>query len=254
MRLPISVFIIAQNEGDRIATTIASVKDWVQEVIVVDSGSGDNTVEVAEALGARTFFHPWQGYGLQKRFAEDQCSQRWLMNLDADEEVTPALAAEIAALFASGLPAQAGYILRIRDLLPGEAQLAPMAHTNFVLRLYDRECGRFSDSPVHDSVILTRGRAVMLQAPVLHRSFRNVSHAIEKMNSYTGAQARDMHARGKKAPGSARLLLEFPFAFLKVYVLRGYALRGRRGFIYAMHYAFGRFMRLAKYVELKNKL
>lgn len=253
MTIPVSVFIIACNEADRIATTINSVKGWVDEVIVVDSGSVDDTVKVAESLGAKVFYNPWPGYGLQKRYAEDQCKNNWLLCLDADEEITPALRAEIERLFAGGEPDAAGYIIQIRDLLPGETTLAPMAHTNFVLRLYDKNAGRFSDSPVHDSVILHRGEAKMLTHPALHRSFRSFAHAIEKMNSYSSAQARNMQSKVLDFP-MLRLATEFPFAFLKCYVLRGYALRGMRGFVYSMNYAFGRFVRIAKYLELKNKL
>src|SRR5437764_957280 len=95
--LPISAFIIACNEADRIGRAIASVRGWVDEIIVIDSGSSDDTVKVAQSLGARVLTHAWPGYGLQKRFGEEQCKNRWLLNLDADEEVTPELAQEIQA-------------------------------------------------------------------------------------------------------------------------------------------------------------
>jgi glycosyltransferase involved in cell wall biosynthesis len=98
-RLPLSAFIIAKNEADRIPAAIKSVVGWVDEVIVIDSGSEDETVAVAESLGARVVFNEWPGYGLQKRFGEDQCRNDWLLNLDADEEITSALAAEIKAKF-----------------------------------------------------------------------------------------------------------------------------------------------------------
>ncbi len=88
-RLPLSVFIIARDEADRIARPIESVIGWVDEVIVIDSGSTDETVAVAEQLGARVIRNDWPGYGPQKRFGEDQCRNDWLLNLDADEEVTP---------------------------------------------------------------------------------------------------------------------------------------------------------------------
>ncbi len=251
--LPISVFIIAYNEVDRIARTIESVRDWADEVIVVDSGSTDGTMTLAQSMGARVFYQPWQGYGLQKRYAEDQCRNNWLLNLDADEEVTPELAKEIAELFASGNPLMAGYVLQIRDLLPGETVLAPKAHTNFVLRLYSRKEGRFSDSPVHDSVLIEGELTAMLKAPVLHRSFRSLRHALDKMNSYTDAQALNLQHKGMRF-ASIRLFAEFPIALFKGYVLRLYILRGKRGFTYAMLYAFTRFVRIAKYLELRGKL
>lgn len=248
--LPISAFIIAQNEADRIHIPIQSVKDWVDEIIVIDSGSTDNTVQIAQALGCRVLHNPWPGYGPQKRFAEDQCKNTWLLNIDADEEITPELREEIHALFPA--PPESGYILRIRDLLPGEQTLSRFAHTNFVLRLYNRSKGRFSDSPVHDSVLITEGTTSILTAPVLHRSYRSWAHVIEKMNRYSSMQAENMQKKGLACP-TLRLLLEIPFAFFKDYILRGYIFRGRRGFINAILYSYGRFLRIAKYLELRDR-
>lgn len=247
--LPISVFIIAKNEADRIAATINSVKDWVDEIIVIDSGSSDDTVSIATFLGAKVLYNEWEGYGLQKQFAEDECSNNWLLNLDADEEVSPELATEIQALFANGEPTESGYILKVRDLLPNEKKLAWLAHTNCCLRLYNREKGRFSESTVHDSVILHTGKAEKLNAPVFHRSFRNIAHAIQKMNSYSTAQAEDLKQKTIYMP-KIRLIFEFPISFFKAYILRLYILRGMRGFTYSMSYAFGRMVRIAKYLEL----
>ncbi|CAA9321253.1 MAG: Possible glycosyltransferase 2 fused to TPR-repeat domain, partial [uncultured Microvirga sp.] len=93
--LPISIFLIARNEADRIGDVIRAVRDLSDDIVVVDSGSTDGTQSVAEALGARVIFNPWKGFGPQKRFAEEQCRHEWLLNLDADEVVPPKLKAEI---------------------------------------------------------------------------------------------------------------------------------------------------------------
>ena len=254
MKLTISVFIIAQNEADRIATTINSVKNWVDEVVVIDSGSSDDTVSVATFLGAKVVYNEWEGYGLQKRCGEDECKNNWLLNLDADEEVTEELAREIQALFVAGEPALAGYIIKVRDLLPNEKKFALLAHTNHCLRLYNRDKGRFSDSPVHDSVIMNEGEGVgKLKAPMRHRSFRSIAHAIEKMNSYTSAQAVNLQAKNGLAFARTRLIFEFSISFFKAYMLRLYILRGVRGIIYANIYAFSRTVRVAKYLEIVEK-
>lgn len=247
-KLPVSVFIIAHNEADRIGIAINSVREWADEVVAVDSGSSDGTMKIAESLGARVLFHSWQGYGMQKRFGEENCKNRWLLNLDADEEITPELAEEIKALFANGEPAMSAYALKIRDLLPGETQLAPFAHTNRVLRLYNKEKARFSDSPVHDSVIVREGGAATLKHPALHRSFRSLAHAIEKMNAYTTMQAENIQGKTMLFP-TLRLIFELKIGFFKAYLLRGYMWRGRRGFVYSVLYALGRFVRMAKYLE-----
>ncbi|MDN3718133.1 glycosyltransferase family 2 protein [Roseibium salinum] len=152
-RLPLSAFIIARNEADRIARPIESVRGWVDEVVVIDSGSTDGTIAVAERLGAKVVHNEWAGYGPQKRFGEDQCRNDWLLNLDADEEVTPELAAEIRAKFADGSYREAdGWRIMIRDMYAHENAPAPWAYGYHQIRLYDRRQGRFSDSIVHDTV------------------------------------------------------------------------------------------------------
>lgn len=251
-KLPISCYIIAQNEGDRIGTTIKSVRDLVDEVIVVDGGSTDDTVAVCASLGAQVIANKWPGYGFQKRFAEDRCKHHWLLNLDADEEMTPAIIAEITQLFAKGEPAEAGFIFQIKDLLPGEQKLAWLAHTDLRIRLYNRNKGRVEASPSYDPVIIEQGEVKTLKSPVMHRSFRSLSHMLAKINSYSDVQVKALEKRGLSFP-YVRLFIEYPIAFLKAYILRAYALRGWRGFIYAIIYAHGRFVRVAKYIEWKEK-
>src|SRR5262245_51055575 len=127
MTLPLSVFIITLNEADRVGRAIASVKDWAAEVIVIDSGSTDGTQELCRTLGAKVIHHDWPGYGEQKRFGEEQCHESWLLNIDADEIIPEALAAEIKALFANGEPPCAAYSIDMRDMLPGEKTAPPFA-------------------------------------------------------------------------------------------------------------------------------
>jgi len=249
-KLPISAYIIAFNEADRITVPINSVKDWVDEIVVVDSGSSDDTLNVAESLGARVMSNPWPGYGHQKRFAEEQCRNHWLLNIDADEEITPELRDEIMSYFAAGEPKVAGFTFRIRDLLPGEKRLAPMAHTDFRLRLYDFRKGRIEPGKVYDPVELREGTNVLLDAPMLHRSFRSFAHMRQKIASFSDAQAAQLLERGMSMP-YLRLITEYPMAFFKSYVLRAYALRGVRGLILSALYAHGRFIRILKYIRLK---
>src|SRR5688572_2895484 len=106
--LPLSVFIIARNEADRLGETLRAVRGLTDDLVVVDSGSTDGTQVLAESLGARVVHHDWAGYGPQKRFAETLCRHEWLLNLDADEVVPPDLSAEIASLLA-GAPAADAY-------------------------------------------------------------------------------------------------------------------------------------------------
>ncbi len=244
-RLPVSVFVIARDEADRIPLTLNSVREWVDEMIVVDSGSSDDTVAVSESLGARVVFNAWQGYGPQKVFGEGLCRNDWILNLDADEEVSPQLAAEIRALFATGEPPRPAYRMPILPLYSFQDRGHPWTAHHHPIRLYRRSRAGFKDAPVHDSVVLREGRAGRLRGMVVHRSFRSLSHNVSKVNDYSSAQARDLYAKGRN-PGALTLLLVPPLAFLKQLVLRREWVNGIDGVIVSYMYAFQRFIRLAK--------
>ena len=247
--VPVSCFIIAKNEADRIGRTIRSVCSWVDEVIVIDSGSTDGTQDAARDLGALVIENEWPGYGRQKQFGEDACRNTWLLNLDADEEVTAELAAEVRALFAGDGPDLDGYEISIVELFPGEERPGRFAHTLAPVRLYRRDRGRYSDSPVHDRVVFGAGaRIARLEGIVLHRSIRSLGDQLAKLDRYADMQADDVRARGRRL-SRVRVYMEFPAAFLKAWIGRRLALRGTYGFLVAMNYAIFRHMRVAKIYE-----
>lgn len=241
-RLPLSCFIIARDEADRIGATIMSVRDWAGEVVVVDSGSRDGTVAVAESLGARVLSHPWQGYGPQKRFAEECCRFDWLLNLDADEVASAALRDEIIGLFRGGPPALAAYRLRVADIYPGRERPRPFAYSYDIVRLYDRRRARYSPSLVHDRVETGGQRLGRLRGRVLHHSVRSLDHQRRKLDSYFALQARE-----KAKPRwqlYARLPVEYPVAFLQYYLLRRHLFGGRFGLALSHVHASARTRRL----------
>jgi glycosyltransferase involved in cell wall biosynthesis len=248
--LPISCFIIAKDEANRIDRAISSVLNWVDEVVVVvDASSSDDTQSVARRLGARVVENAWPGYGAQKRFAEDLCRNQWLLNLDADEAVTPPLEKEIRALFARGEPVAGGYRIFIAEVLSFEDNPARWGHGLWQIRLYDRRKGRFSESPVHDTVRYAENvKLGKLKCHIAHRSNLSLSFAIAKWNLYTDAQVADLRARGRRF-GRSRLVTEFPIAFLKAYFLRRYFVRGWWGWTSAVDYAYFRHMRVVKAYE-----
>ena len=252
MALPISVFIIAKNEADRIPQAIRAVIDWVDEVIVIDSGSEDDTVAVSEALGARVVFNDWPGYGPQKVFGEGLCRNTWLLNIDADEEITPGLAREIQALFKEGEPPLDGYRLPILPIQAGQSDGHPWTARHKPVRLYRRDKGGFKDELVHDSVAMKQGaKTAKLKGMVKHRSFRSLWHHVEKTNSYSSAQAEVLEAKGK-SPGALMLLTIPVAAFLKCYFLRKEFVNGTDGIVNSHMYAFQRFIRLAKTRERRR--
>ncbi|MCE3232893.1 MAG: glycosyl transferase family 2 [Rickettsiaceae bacterium] len=251
-RLPISAFIIAQDEADRITKPILSIRDWVDELIVIDSGSKDNTVEVAESLGATTVFNQWRGYGPQKVFGETLCKNKWLLNIDADEEVTPELRDEIIKLFDNGLPSLEAYLLNTKVISRFDDKPRRFAPGHDFIRLYNKDYAGYKDSTVHDTCILKPGvnaKVGKLKYTLTHRTFRSYRHAVEKINRYSSMQAEDMVKRGRR-PSSARIIAEPFFAFFKAYFIRKYCFLGVYGFIEAIIYVFARTIRLAKAREL----
>jgi len=244
-RLPISVFIIAKNEADRIPAAILSVRDWVDEVIVVDSGSSDDTIAVSEGLGCRTVYRAWEGYGPQKVYGESLCRNEWILNIDADEEVSGALRSEISALFSGGGPTRRAYTVPILPLYNFQERGHPWTAHHHPIRLYHKAHGGFSDHPVHDTVHLREGSPGRLKGVVIHRSFRSLSHHVAKVNDYSSAQSAELYRQGRN-PGWAALLWVPPLAFIKSYLLRREFVNGLDGVVVSYMYAFQRFIRLAK--------
>ena len=250
--LPLSVFVIALNEADRLGRTLAAIRELTDDLVVIDSGSTDGTQAVAASLGARVIHKDWLGYGPQKRFAEEQCRHRWLLNLDADEVAPDILRAEIRQLLASGEPDADAYRIGIAEVFPGEERPHRFAHTLRPVRLYRRDRGRYASSPVHDRVELAPGARVgRLGAVLHHHSVRSLGDQIDKLNRYSDRQADDLAERGVVVP-TWRMFVEFPAAFLKAYLVRWHFLRGAYGFLTAMNYAIARHLRVAKAYERRR--
>ena len=254
-KIPVSCFIIACNEEERIARTISSIIDWVDEVILIDSGSTDKTIEIAGKLGARIIFNKWAGYGPQKRFGEEQCSNDWLLNIDADEVITPALQKEIRTLFEgtkdqtkASIGHYSGYHLRVIDILPGREKPLPLASKYNIVRLYNQRKVRYSDSQIHDRVETAGQPLGQLIELVHHHSILSISQIITKLNSYSDLQAKAMKPKGLWKL-KIRLVTEFPLNFLRIYFLRGYFMGGSAGLTYSMVFASFRFFRVAKMLE-----
>lgn len=249
---PLSIFIIARNEADRLPRTLEAACALSDDIVVVDSGSTDDTVALARSMGARVIHHDWPGYGPQKRFAEEHCQHLWLLNLDADEWMPQELVAEIRALFSDNGPAADGYEIRIAEVFPGEDAPHPFAYALPPVRLYRKDRGRYSPSPVHDRVDLVPGATVArLKGIVHHFSVRSIGDQIAKLNAYADQQVADLAARGKSIP-AWRLFVEFPAAFIKAYLFRRHFVRGFYGFITAMNFAFFRWLRVAKDYERRS--
>jgi glycosyltransferase involved in cell wall biosynthesis len=219
------------------------------EVVVMDSGSTDQTRTIAEKEGARVVFQEWLGNGGQKRAAEELCSHSWLLDLDADEIVSDALADEIRALFAGGEPWHRVYRLPLVLVSP-LGGVWRRAYVRSRAKLYDVRALRMPDHKAWDQLSIPPDMATgHLTAPLLHHNFSDIAHMVGKLNSWSSLGARE----GRLKPLHVlipRLLFAFPFYFLQHYAVRGLWRAGLYGFTIAMTGAFGRWLRDAKMLEI----
>jgi glycosyltransferase involved in cell wall biosynthesis len=247
--VPVSCYIRTLNEERTIGAVIAAVRPLASEVVVVDSGSTDATVAIAQSLGARVIRQDWLGRGRQKRFAEEQCRNDYLLDLDADEVVSPELAAEIRALFANGPPQFPVYELKLVVVPPvGKPWWSTgVAHRR---KLYDRRVVRQPDHLAWDQFELPAGVPVgRLAAPLMHRSFSDIGHMMQKLNIVSSVRAKETRRNRGRLQVGARVLFAYPFYFLKHYLMRGYFRLGIYGVATAAVLAYGRWLRDAKMYE-----
>jgi len=252
MKLPISVFIITKDEEDRIYRSIKSVIDWVDEVIIIDSGSTDNTVKIVEDLGIKVIFNEWPGFGPQKIFGESLCKNKWILNIDADEEVTDELRQNIEHLFKSGEPEQSAFKMYWKILFEYQQKPSLFATGSNFVRLYNKEKSGFRDSQIHDSVVIREGTMGEIKGYIWHRNFTSVKRWLKKNDSYTDKQAEDLFKKGRN-PSLIRIIFEVPLTFLKAYFIRRNFIYGTNGFIFSILYSQSKFLRLAKTRELFEK-
>lgn len=221
------------------------------EVIVVDSGSTDGTVEIAERAGARVIHQEWLGNGHQKRVGEDACIHDWLLDLDADEVITPAFANEVAALFADGEPAVHVYRTPLA-LVPPVGQPWLRFGLQSRHKLYDRRVMRAPADDIWDQFELGDAHNIgRLESPILHHAFAGAGQFIDKVNQHSTTRANALAPRSGVYL-ALRIVLGLPFYFAKKYVLQGYWRGGIYGFAVAMISAQGRWFRDVKMWEQKR--
>jgi glycosyltransferase involved in cell wall biosynthesis len=241
--LTLSVVVITRDAGTELAECLDSA-GFAAEIIIVDSGSVDNTVEIARSRGARVIEHAWLGFGPQKNFAVAQASHDWILSLDADERVTPALADGIRAVLAA--PRFNAYMMPRRNRFLGRWLQHGEGYPDWNLRLFHRRHARWSGDAVHEHV-LADGPVGRLAGDLLHASAESLDAYLAKQNRYTTLQAEALYARGERS-STLRLVLSPLVRFIRFYVLRAGFLDGVAGFA---HIGIGCFNSFCKYAKLR---
>ncbi|EIZ8955610.1 glycosyltransferase family 2 protein [Cronobacter sakazakii] len=245
MRARLSVVMIAKNAASLLPDCLASVA-WADEIVVLDSGSSDDTVAVATAAGAKVFTESdWQGYGIQRQRAQQYASGDYILMIDTDERVTPELAQAIRQVLEQPDP-QAVYSIARRNLFLGRFMRHSGWYPDRVTRFYARERYRYNDNQVHESLDAPGARVVTLSGDLLHLTCRDFASFQRKQLNYATAWAQERHQQGKKVsvPGIFGRTLA---AFCKTLILRAGVLDGRQGWLLAVvnaQYTFNKYTEL----------
>ena len=244
----LTVTVITRNESANILPALESVS-WADEVVVIDANSTDDTVVLARQRTGRVFVRDWPGYSAQKNFAAEQASHDWILSLDADERVTPALAGEIQSLLGDEPPARGYRIPRVSYYL-GRWIRSTDWYPDFQLRLYDRRVSTWAGA-VHEGVEV-KGAVGRLRSHLEHRPYRDISHHLLTIDRYTTLAAQQMRERGKTV-GVAGVAFRPVGAFLRNYLVRGGWRDGSVGFVVSVLNSYYVFLKFAKLWELGRK-
>lgn len=248
VRLPISAVIITLNCVKMLGETLASLS-FVDEIVVVDSGSTDGTIELAQQYGARVVQQTWLGFGPQKQFGVMQAKHDWVLCVDSDERVSEALQDAMRQVFERGVPTTQAYRFARCNRFMGRYLRHGEGYPDWSLRLFHRGYARWSDDAVHEKV-LTNVVVQTLEGDLLHDSAETMSRYLAKQDRYTTLAAQTAVAAGRR-PGllttALRAVLSPLVRFIKFYVVRRGFLDGVPGLV---HIGIGCYTAYAKYVKM----
>lgn len=247
---PLSVVLITLNAERTLAQTLSAVVSWADEIVLVDSGSTDNTLAIAQSYGCRVLHRRFDGFGPQKQFAIDHAAYDWVLLLDADEALDAKLQFAIQKTLSKFPDPQQAYSLPRSLVFMGH----PMQHggeqNRPVVRLFNRQHARMSDALVHET-LLTDGPVTVLAGTLWHDSYGSLHDYIGKMNQYTSLNARQQK-RPTRPQGPLDVSVKFIFKFMKVYFLKGSILDGLPGFVWAFFSAVYPVLKYTKLYEQRT--
>jgi len=248
----LSVTIITYNEEENIRNCLESVK-WADEIVIIDSGSQDKTVEISKEYTSKVFINPWPGHYQQKNFATDKTTNLWVFSIDADERVTLELRKDIERVLTN--PLFDGYLFPRKNYFLGKWMRHGGWYPDHVLRLFRKGKGRFGGINPHDKVIIDGGKVGVINTPIVHLTYRNFSQYIAKQHTYTTISAKEIvKRRGKKTKvGQLTLIGRFFTKFLERYIWKMGFLDGLHGLIAAIAASYFAFVKYAKVWELTEE-
>ncbi len=241
----ISTVIIAQNEAECIANAIISCLPFSDEIVVIDSGSQDETVEIAQNLNCQVYTNPWTGYANQRNFGADRAKHDWIFFIDADEVVDQQLSNALQALKSNPhLSADAFSMIRIGDFWDQWLDSRPEWHT----RLYNKQIFRIKDVLVHEGPNVGDAPVTKLPGVLWHYGFRDLSDLVIRFNRYSDLDAQQAYRQGQRFNG-LRLLLKPPAKFVQQYLWYGMVRHGMAGFALSGLWGYYMFLKELKLYE-----
>jgi glycosyltransferase involved in cell wall biosynthesis len=246
----ISCVLITFNEAENIRRCMEALT-WCDEIVVVDSGSIDDTLKICEEFNCKIHHKDFNGFGEQKRFAVSLTQNNWVLNIDADEVVSDELHKEIITELKNDESEYAGYYLPRSLFFLGKRFKYGRESKEYYLRLFNKNHGNFTEDKVHEKVILT-GKSKTLKGELFHYSYTSLHQYFEKFNSYTTKAAQALFEQGKRR-SLLLTVIGFPFYFIKNYFINGNILNGMQGFLWALFSSFYPVVKYAKLWSLYNK-
>lgn len=246
LKKDISAIVITKNESVNIERCLVSL-DFCKEIIVVDANSTDDTVSKVRLYTDKVFIEEWKGFSAQKEFALSKTSCNWVLWIDADEQVPIPLYEEIADLALENGNFKGYYLPRVSNYCGKWIRHGGWDH-DFVLRLFDKQHGKFDGKPVHEGIIVN-GPTSHLSSPLHHYPYRTLSHHINKIDTYTTLHAEAMAEAGKRATIGMALRHAFGCLARKLIMQKGY-LDGSTGIVLAVMSSYYVFLKYAKLWEI----
>jgi glycosyltransferase involved in cell wall biosynthesis len=245
----LSATVITLNEEDNLKACLQSLR-FADEIILIDSGSRDQTLTIAREFTDKIYQEPWQGFARQKNLAQEKARGPWILNVDADERVTPELKKEILSVFKNESLC-AGYKIPRKNYFRGQWIRHGGWYPNHQLRLYRKEAGAFAQREVHEQVVV-QGKIGTLKAPLEHFTYDSLSDYLIRMDRYSDLSAKQYRLEGKKVSWP-EILFRTKFTFFKMWILQRGFLDGAKGLVLAVLYSYYTFIKYAKLKEISKE-